>query len=234
MSRLFRCTQCLLSDREDFMKPPQSFGVYGANLILPELVARGAWTRCLRCREIAAQCRQQAGFPRRAVDAQPPTIITGSVMTCTECGVTRPEDHFDVSAMTHMLRNRKCTCIVCKGHLEMSSLRRMDGEAGFSCGAGPMQRMSARTVHDLRQMVATAQLLDERSGSPFQQHTKRCVRELLAEGCTSQERSVPSAQDTILLEVWPRHRPHEFPFCFGGAAAHMRSMREDALRRLSA
>ena len=87
MKRLFRCTQCWLSGRKDFMKPPPSFGVYASSDILAGIVAHGAWTRCLPCRELAAQCRQRAGFPSDVAEVITPTIGADTGMACSKCGL---------------------------------------------------------------------------------------------------------------------------------------------------
>lgn len=56
-----RCTHCFLAGRSENMKPAKLFGANSPDEIYQQIIADGAWTRCLQCREIADRARAQAG-----------------------------------------------------------------------------------------------------------------------------------------------------------------------------
>ena len=58
---LYRCTHCFLAGRADHTKPAKLFGVSASHEIFPQIIADGAWTRCLQFREIADEARDRAG-----------------------------------------------------------------------------------------------------------------------------------------------------------------------------
>ena len=60
---LYRCAQCFLIGKPDDMKPAAAFGVAAPQEISLKILADGAWTRCLSCREEANLARRRAGLP---------------------------------------------------------------------------------------------------------------------------------------------------------------------------
>ena len=49
-SRLYLCTSCLLSDREEgWMWPAEYFGAESRSQVWQEIIQQGAWGRCLLC-----------------------------------------------------------------------------------------------------------------------------------------------------------------------------------------
>ena len=60
---LYRCAQCFLIGKPDDMKPAAAFGVAAPHEITSKILADGAWTRCLSCREDANLARRRAGLP---------------------------------------------------------------------------------------------------------------------------------------------------------------------------
>ena len=111
----YKCTQCYLAGRTDFMKPPRCFGAYTPSLLLSVVVADGAWTRCLPCREVANRLR--AGNGLQAIPAQMTgdrgACGTGEQLRCSVCETSWPLEYYSKSAVHHKNRNKAPVCNVC-------------------------------------------------------------------------------------------------------------------------
>ena len=114
---LYRCAQCFLIRKPDDMKPAAAFGVAAPQEITSKILADGAWTRCLSCREEANLARRRAGLPDIHADSL--RILQreceeDSGLQCTKCGITRPCGFYNATSIRNRLRRKTLVCNVCQ------------------------------------------------------------------------------------------------------------------------
>ena len=116
MKRLYRCTQCYLLGRKDCLKPPVAFGVYASSNIASQIIREGAWTRCLKCKATAEQCRIRNKLPIQIeAKREGETCEETEGARCTYCESIRPWGYFNEAARKNKDRNKKRKCRICQG-----------------------------------------------------------------------------------------------------------------------
>ena len=96
MKKLYRCTQCLLTNQKTFMKPAIAFGANSAAEVSTCIHRHGAWTRCLTCQEVAST--------RRGCEITPTVqCVDPKGIRCDHCRLLRPLHYYDKSTQ----KNRK-------------------------------------------------------------------------------------------------------------------------------
>ncbi len=109
MDEEYQCTQCLLSGRKDFMKPPRCFGVVTPAMLLPLVIADGAWTRCLPCREAADNLRISNGMVEVYTNSHDdftdgPSATSAEQIFCSCCAKWGPLEFYTQSRIHHRAR----------------------------------------------------------------------------------------------------------------------------------
>ena len=128
MKKLYRCTQCLLTNNKPFMKPAIAFGTISASEVSRGILRHGAWTRCQACQEIASSRRGSGKSPgTQCVD--PKGIL------CAQCNLHRPIDYFDKSAQKNRKVQNKLYCNACKGAVVCQGCRSWRPKTDFRSGA---------------------------------------------------------------------------------------------------
>ena len=110
MKKLYRCTQCLLTNQKTFMKPAIAFGANSAAEVSACIHRHGAWTRCLTCQEVAST--------RRGCESTPTVqCVDPNGIRCDHCRLLRPLHYYDKSTQKNRKDQKKYCCNACKGAL---------------------------------------------------------------------------------------------------------------------
>ena len=128
MKKLYRCTQCLLTNQKTFMKPAIAFGANSAAEVSTCIHRHGAWTRCLTCQEVASSRRGCEKTP----DMQ---CVDPNGMLCAHCHLRRPIHYYDKSAQRNRKVQKKQCCNACRGTLLCADCAEWKPKTEFRDGA---------------------------------------------------------------------------------------------------
>ena len=150
MKRLYRCTQCMLTNRKPFMKPAVAFGANCAAEVWGCIHRQGAWSRCLVCQEVASSRRGHVNTPStRCVDP--------NGITCGSCHLRRPLHYYDKSAQKNRNVQDKLYCNACKGSLRCPRCTLWKSKTDFRNGAESCKTCQTITCAGCGEKKAQAQ-----------------------------------------------------------------------------
>ena len=126
--QLYCCTYCMLSKKEDYMKPSHAFGARTTEEVIEMIMRFGAWTQCLKC-------QKTLGKPiARAADRMQRITLKGiEQRQCQECDAFQPSTYFR-QGQDCCIACQHITCAACERLLHPSCYSRSSRNNHFNVG----------------------------------------------------------------------------------------------------